>query len=87
MLQKKLAKNGIKFGYHNHSREFYPTPDGVVFEDELIKNTDIELEIDTFWLYNAGFDVIQHASNHTLDRGEKGILHSIDLWKNFKNQS
>ncbi len=36
-------------------------------------------------LVNAGFDVIQHASNHTLDRGEKGILHSIELWKNFKN--
>lgn len=36
-------------------------------------------------LVNAGFDVIQHASNHTLDRGEKGIIHSIDLWKNFKN--
>lgn len=36
-------------------------------------------------LVNAGFDVIQQASNHTNDRGEKGILHTIELWKNFKN--
>ena len=36
-------------------------------------------------LVNAGFDVIQQASNHTNDRGEKGILHTIDIWKGFKN--
>lgn len=59
--QKKLAENGIRFGYHNHSREFFPTDDGgVVFEDELINRTSIELEIDTFWLFNSGLDVIPY---------------------------
>lgn len=75
MLQKKLAENGIKFGYHNHSREFYPTPDGVVFEDELIKNTDIELEIDTFWLYNAGFDVISYLEKN---KSRISVIHLKD---------
>lgn len=36
-------------------------------------------------LVNAGFDIIQQASNHTNDRGEKGIRHTIELWKGFKN--
>ncbi|MBR5528115.1 MAG: sugar phosphate isomerase/epimerase [Clostridia bacterium] len=58
--QKKLAENGIRLGYHNHSREFMTDANGIVFEDELIKNTDIELEIDTFWAFNAGLDVIAY---------------------------
>jgi len=54
---KKLSENGIKLGYHNHSREFFPTKDGIVFEDEIIKRTEAEIEVDTFWLFNAGMDV------------------------------
>ena len=37
---KKLKENGITLGYHNHSREFHPTQDGIVFEDEIIKRTE-----------------------------------------------
>lgn len=62
--QKKLAEHGIRLGYHNHSREFFPTKDGIVFEDEVIFNTNIELEIDTFWLFNAGIDVISYLEKH-----------------------
>ena len=29
----------------------------------------------------AGFDVILHATNHTLDKGKKGLLSCIDYWK------
>lgn len=56
--QKKLAENGIRLGYHNHSREFFPTPEGTVFENDVIEKTSVELEIDTFWAFNAGLDVI-----------------------------
>lgn len=62
--QKKLAENGIRLGYHNHSKEFFPTADGIVFEDEVIARTDAELEIDTFWLFNAGLDVIGFLEAH-----------------------
>lgn len=62
--QKKLADNGIRLGYHNHSREFFPTKDGIVFEDEIINRTSVELEIDTFWLFNAGLDVISFLEEH-----------------------
>ncbi len=61
---KKLAQNGIRFGYHNHSKEFLPTADGIIFEDEVLKRTDVEIQIDTFWLFNAGLDVIKYLNEH-----------------------
>lgn len=33
-------------------------------------------------LVEAGFDVVLHATNHTLDKGRKGILNCINYWKN-----
>lgn len=32
-------------------------------------------------LVNAGFDVILHATNHTLDRGKKALLNCLDFWE------
>lgn len=29
----------------------------------------------------AGFDVILHATNHTLDKGKRGLLNCIDFWQ------
>lgn len=62
--QKKLKEHGIKLGFHNHSKEFFPTTDGTLFEDEIIERTNVELEIDTFWLFNAGVDVISYLEAH-----------------------
>lgn len=62
--QKKLAAHGIRLGYHNHSREFFPNEVGIVFEDEVIARTSVELEIDTFWLFNTGIDVIPYLEAH-----------------------
>ncbi len=30
---------------------------------------------------NAGFDVVLHATNHTLDKGSKGVENTIEYWK------
>ena len=49
-----LSKEGIKLAYHNHDFEFKPNEDGVVPFDEIVKRTNIDLEIDTFWVYAAG---------------------------------
>lgn len=42
-------------------------------------------------LMNLGFNVVSLANNHTLDKGEEGILYSVDYWKNknvvFSGQS
>ncbi len=62
--QKHLAEAGITLGYHNHSAEFYRTPYGKIIEEELIANTDICLEFDTFWLFNAGIDPVAYCEAH-----------------------
>lgn len=56
--QKKLAENGIALGYHNHSGEFMLTSYDKIIEDEIIARTNVELEIDTFWAFNAGLDPV-----------------------------
>ena len=33
-------------------------------------------------LVNAGFDVILHATNHTLDKGKQGVLNCMNFWDN-----
>jgi poly-gamma-glutamate synthesis protein (capsule biosynthesis protein) len=34
-------------------------------------------------LVAAGFDVINHATNHIMDKGEAGILETMDYWNTF----
>ena len=53
-----LKENGIALGYHNHSYEFIPTESGRVFHNELAEKTDVEIQLDTFWVYNAELDPI-----------------------------
>ena len=33
----------------------------------------------------AGFDIIAHATNHTIDKGETGIKDTLEFWKNYPN--
>ncbi len=74
-LYDKLAAEGIKLGYHNHSLEFFPNADGIVAEEEIIKRTKLMLEIDVFWLYNAGYDVISYLEEH---KERIGVIHLKD---------
>ena len=57
-LQPLLKAEGIEMGFHNHSSEFLPNQDGVIFYDELVSRTNLLLEIDTFWAYAAGKDPV-----------------------------
>lgn len=36
-------------------------------------------------MVNMGFNLVNLASNHSLDKGERGILHSLNYWKNKEN--
>lgn len=62
--QKKLAAAGIRLGYHNHSQEFLPTSYGKIPMEELLNRTKVELEIDTFWAFNAGVDPVAFLEAH-----------------------
>ncbi len=53
MLAPKFEKAGIRLGYHNHSREFTPNFDGSMIHEQLVYRTELRLEIDTYWYFNA----------------------------------
>ena len=61
--QPILAANGIALGYHNHSAEFFVMPYGKVIEDEIISRTNVLLQIDTWWAYNAGLDPVAYCES------------------------
>lgn len=56
--EKKLSAEGIFLGYHNHDREFKENEDGLVPEYEILNRSNITLEVDTYWVFNAGVDSI-----------------------------
>ena len=62
--QPILAENGIALGYHNHSGEFFPMPYGKVVEDEIIARTNVALQIDTWWAFNAGVDPVAYCETY-----------------------
>lgn len=52
-----LKAAGIRFGHHNHSREFYkPERAGRMLEEILIDEggTDLMMELDLYWIAHAG---------------------------------
>ena len=51
-----LEAEGIRLHYHNHYQEFIPNEDGFIVMDELVERSNVLLEIDTFWAFNAGKD-------------------------------
>jgi sugar phosphate isomerase/epimerase len=56
-----LAKEGIRFFYHNHGFEFVPSGDGTLF-DLLMAGTDpkwVSFEMDIFWIVHPGQDPVK----------------------------
>jgi sugar phosphate isomerase/epimerase len=56
-----LAKSGFRFAYHPHGYEFYPAPEGTLF-DLLAQSTDpaaVKFEMDTFWIVVPGQDCVR----------------------------
>jgi len=56
---EKLKAAGIKFGHHNHSREFFrPERHGKTLEDILIEEggADLMLELDLYWIDHSGYN-------------------------------
>ena len=60
----KLAEEGLALGYHNHSDEYFIAPYGKVVMNEILGRTDLFLEVDTFWLYNAGIDPVSYLDEN-----------------------
>ncbi len=64
-VQPRLKREGIALGYHNHSGEFLPNSDGMISWYELRDNTAVELEVDTYWAWNACVDPVELLKNNS----------------------
>ena len=58
-VQPILEKAGITLAYHNHSYEFLPNQDGQIVYDDILNRTKMQLELDTYWAFNAEKDPVQ----------------------------
>lgn len=57
----ELKQAGIRFGHHNHSREFVRGENGRWLEDVLIEegSGDLMLELDLYWVEHAGLNCVR----------------------------
>lgn len=71
-------------------------PHDVAFYNQETILGGTELGLSTYPMFNsprevgdafldAGFNLVSLANNHTLDRGEKGVLASLEYWKDKKD--
>ena len=85
----KCNEAGIRFGYHNHDREFDEIEDEVIY-DYMIKHTDSEkvmFQMDVYWVSEGGADPIAYfekypdrfGSIHIKDETELGASGEIDF--------
>ena len=55
-VQPILAEKGITLAFHNHTTEFHPNADGLIPFDEILKRTDMKIELDICLAYQGGQD-------------------------------
>ena len=63
---EKCNAAGIKFGYHNHDREF-KSIDSTVIYDYMLKNTDstkVFFEMDLWWIYIGGGNALEYFAKY-----------------------
>lgn len=82
----ELSKaGGLKFAYHNHAFEFQKFGDTTGY-DILLTETDaatVKMELDLFWVKNAGFDSLDLFAKHP---GRFTLWHVKDMDKQDKNK-
>ena len=69
---------GIKFGYHNHSREFEKVEDRVML-DYMLENTDpdkVFFELDVYWASKGGVNPSAYIQKYA---GRFPLLHIKDV--------
>jgi len=78
-----LAKEGIRFFYHNHGFEFVPHGDGTLF-DLLVAETDpdsVSFEMDIFWIAHPGQDPVNLLHKYS---NRWALMHVKDMRKGTK---
>lgn len=77
----RCAEKGIEFCYHNHEFELTQQLDGIPALDKLFESVSekaIKVELDTCWVYDAGYDPIAYIEKYT---GRIPLIHFKDIQK------
>ena len=67
MIGEKCKAKGIRFGYHNHDREFSTKLDGQTIYDFMLTNTDPEkvmFEMDLYWTVMGGANPVNYFNKY-----------------------
>ena len=89
-IGEKCKAKGIRFGYHNHAKEFSTKLDGQTIYDFMLTNTDPEkvmFEIDLYWAVMGGASPVDYFNKypgrfvlwHIKDKEEIGASGMMDF--------
>jgi len=98
-IGEKCNAAGIRFGYHNHSKEFTKITDAEdLVYDYMLKNTDpkkVTFELDVYWIYKGGQNAVAYFNKypkrfellHIKDEKEIGASGLIDFKPIYENRA
>ncbi len=90
LIGEKCQAKGIKFGYHNHDREFSTQLDGTTVYDFMLQNTDpskVVFQLDLYWCVVGGKNPVDYFNKypgrfelwHIKDKEEVGASGMMDF--------
>jgi sugar phosphate isomerase/epimerase len=96
IIGEKCKAKGIRFGYHNHDKEFSTKLDGQTVYDFMLANTDpakVIFEMDLYWTVVGGANPVDYFNKypgrfelwHIKDKEELGASGMMDfksIWAN-----
>ncbi|MCG8581063.1 MAG: sugar phosphate isomerase/epimerase [Bacteroidales bacterium] len=96
-IGEKCNAKGIRFGYHNHDKEFEEI-DGIVRYDYMLQNTkpeNVMFQLDLYWIMVGEKDALTYFKNypkrfelwHVKDEKELGESGKMDFEPIFKQAS
>jgi len=98
-IGEMTAASKVRFGYHNHDREFAKIGDDIIY-DLMIKNTDpkkVFFEMDVYWVMRGGCKAVDYMNKypdrfpvlHIKDEkeiGESGLIDFKSIYETaYKN--
>lgn len=98
-IGEKCNAAGIRFGYHNHNKEFTKIVDAdELVYDYMVKNTDpkkVTFELDVYWIYKGGQNAVEYFNKypkrfellHIKDEKEIGASGLIDFKPIYDNRA